>query len=55
MLCLTFPENGFNFATQKFAKNLKMPFPKAHNICFEPKLASKLLSKKLPLTKFSFR
>ena len=23
MLCLTFPENGFNFVTQKFAKKLK--------------------------------
>ena len=24
MLCLTFPENGYNFLTQKFSKNWKM-------------------------------
>ena len=29
MFCLTFPENGFNFVTQKFAKNWKMPFSNA--------------------------
>ena len=34
MLCLTFPENGFNFVTQKFVKNWKMPFSNAHNIRF---------------------
>ena len=34
MLCLTFPENSFNFVTQKFAKRSKSPFPNAHNIPF---------------------
>ena len=32
--CLAFPENGFNFVTQKFAKNWKMPFSNAQNIRF---------------------
>ena len=34
MLCLTFPENGFSFVTQKLAKNWKMPFSDAQNIRF---------------------
>ena len=34
MLCLIFPENGFNFLTQKFQKNWKMPFSYAPNIRF---------------------
>ena len=40
MSFLTFPGNGFNFVTQKFAKIWKMPFSKAQNVralpgCFE--------------------
>ena len=34
MLYLTFPENDFNFVTQKFAKNWKMPFSNTQNIGF---------------------
>ena len=34
MFCLTFPEKSFNFVTQKFAKNWKIPFSDAQNICF---------------------
>ena len=33
-LCFTFPESDFNLVMQKLAKNCKMPFPRAHNICF---------------------
>ena len=33
-LCLTFLENGFNFVTQKLAKNWKMLFLIAQNIRF---------------------
>ena len=29
-----FPENGFNFITQKSAKNWKSPFSNAYNIHF---------------------
>ena len=34
MSFLTFPGNGFNFITQKFAKILKMSFSTAQNIGF---------------------
>ena len=34
MLCLTYPENSFNSATQKLAKNWKMLYWNAHNIHF---------------------
>ena len=38
MSFLTFPGNGFNFVTQKFAKILKMFFSKAQNIRVLPGL-----------------
>ena len=34
ILHLGFPKNGFNSATQNFAKSLKMLFPNAQNIRF---------------------
>ena len=36
-LCLSFPENGFNFVNQKIAKKWKMLFWKVRNIRFWPK------------------
>ena len=33
---LTFPQNSFNFFTQKFEKKWKILFPNAQNICFWP-------------------
>ena len=33
-LCLSFPENGFNFVNQKSAKNWKMLFSNTQNIRF---------------------
>ena len=32
MFCFTFPENGFDFVTQKFTKNCKMLFSNSQNI-----------------------
>ena len=32
MFCFTFPENGFDFVTQKFTKNWKMLFSNPQNI-----------------------
>ena len=43
MLCLTFPENGFDFVTQKFVKNWKIPFSNAQNIRFWPKGSRKTI------------
>ena len=54
-LCLTFPGYGFNFVTQKFPKNWKMPFSNTRNILFEPKVASKPFSKKLTTSKLWFK
>lgn len=34
LLCLTFPENGFNFITQKFEKKCKMTLSNAQNVGF---------------------
>ena len=36
MLSLAFLENGFNFGTQKFAKDWKMLFSNVQNIRFWP-------------------
>ena len=52
-LCLAFPENGFTFITQKFAKNWKMPFSSAQNS--ELKLPAKPFYKKVLMTKFWFK
>ena len=40
-LCLAFPENAFNFATQKFAKNWKMALLEVHKIWFWPESSFK--------------
>ena len=50
--CLEFPENCFNFVTQKFAKNRKMLFQTLRTYVFEFKVAWKPFSKKLPMIKF---
>ena len=46
MLSLAFPENDFNFVTQKVAKNWKMLFWKVQNIVFQLKVASKSKNEK---------
>ena len=53
-LCLVFPENGFNFVTQNCAKNWKWSLQTLRIFVFELKLASKPLSKNIPITKFWF-
>ena len=53
-LSLTFPENGFNFVTQKFAKNWKVSFSKFRTFVFELKVASKPFSKRLSLNNLWF-
>ena len=41
--CLTFPENGFNFVTQKFAKNWTVHFSNAYNTRFWSQGSSKFI------------
>ena len=53
---LTFPENGFNFVTQKFEKKTeKCPFQTLRTFVFALKVASKPFSKKLHMTTFLFK
>ena len=41
MLCLIFPENGFNVVTQKFPKTEKCHFQTLKTFVFDLKVASK--------------
>ena len=52
MFSLTFPENAFNFVTQKLQKTENFPFQMAKTFVFDLKVASKPFSKKLPITDF---
>ena len=54
-LCLTFPENGFNFATQKFAENKKINFQTFTTFSFDLKVLSKPFSKIPPMNNFEFK
>ena len=54
--CFTFPENGFHFVTQQFAKKTeKCPFQTITTLVSELKIASKPFCKNLPMTKLCFK
>ena len=51
MVCLTLPENGFNFVSENFGKTKKGTFETLTTFFFELQIASKPFSKKLVLIK----
>ena len=54
-LCLTFPENGFNFVSQKFAKNWKETFQTLTTFVLEIQVAAKPFYEKIPMTNIRFK
>ena len=50
-LCLAFPENSFNFTTQKFAKNWNVLISKVLHVCLRTQGSFKTISKKLSTIK----
>ena len=54
MLCLAFSENSFKPVTKNLQKTKKSHFQKFRTFVFQMKVASKLFSKMLPMTKFGF-
>ena len=54
MFCRTFPRNGLNFVTQRLQKTENFPFQMLGTFVFDLKIASKLFSKKLPMTNLEF-
>ena len=54
-LCITFPENSFNFVTQTLQKTEKCPFQTLRTFVFKLKVASKPFPEKLLLTKFRLK
>ena len=54
-LCLSSPENRFNFINQKFAKKWKMTFSKVQNICFVLQADLKSFSRMLSMSNCGFK
>ena len=55
MFCLTFPENDFNFVTEKLQTTENFPFQMLRTFVFDLEITSKPFSKKLPMTNFVFK